>query len=137
MSVLIDVNLLLACAWQSHAQHAAASAWLDAQPAFHTCTMVELGFVRVSMSPGFRVSFADAASALSAIKQSAASHSLADHLDLAQLPPLARYADVTDAYLVALARANGLLLATLDDALCVKPWAVGVAFNPLSQAPAP
>lgn len=89
------------------------------------------------MSPGFRVSFADAVSALSAIKQYSSAHPLADHLDLALLPPLTRYADVTDAYLVALARTNGLQLATLDDALCMMPWAVGVAFNPLSRAPAP
>ena len=128
--------MLLACAWQSHAQHAAASAWLDAQSAFHTSAMEELGIVRVSMSPGFRVSFADAVSALSAIGRYASAHSLADHLDLSQLPPLTRYADVTDAYMVALARANGLQLATLDDALCMKSCAEGVAFNPLSQAPA-
>ncbi|MGA2660846.1 MAG: AbrB/MazE/SpoVT family DNA-binding domain-containing protein [Verrucomicrobiota bacterium] len=40
-------------------------------------------------------------------------------------------ADVTDAYLVEMARAHGLRLATLDDELCKKPGAVGTAENPL------
>jgi predicted nucleic acid-binding protein len=29
VSYLLDVNLLLASVWRSHAQHAKASAWLD------------------------------------------------------------------------------------------------------------
>ena len=40
---------------------------------------------------------------------------------------------MTDAYLVTLARAHKhkLKLATLDDTLCGKPWAKGIAENPL------
>ena len=60
MSVLLDVNLLLACAWQTHARHAAAVAWLRTMRAVHVCTVVELGFLRVSMGPAFRVPFAAA-----------------------------------------------------------------------------
>jgi hypothetical protein len=45
------------------------------------------------------------------------------------------HADVTDAYLVTLAKTHGLRLATLDQILCAKPWARGVAENPLARGP--
>jgi predicted nucleic acid-binding protein len=45
--------------------------------------------------------------------------------------PVASHADITDAYLVELARAHGLKVATLDDGLCRKSWATGIAENPL------
>ena len=41
--------------------------------------------------------------------------------------------DTTDAHLVTLAKRHGLKLATLDEALLAKPWAAGVAENPLLQ----
>jgi len=44
---------------------------------------------------------------------------------------LTSHAYVTDAYFVELARAHRLKLATLDDELCKKPWAAGIAENPL------
>ena len=43
------------------------------------------------------------------------------------------YKDTTDAHLVTLAKRHGLKLATLDGTLIAKPWAVGVAENPLLQ----
>ena len=64
MSHLLDVNLLLACGWGSHARHAEARAWLEGQPTFTTSPLSELGFIRVSMSPGYRATFADAQAAL-------------------------------------------------------------------------
>lgn len=137
MSVLLDVNLLLACGWQTHAQHGAAVAWLDSVSEFHTCPLVELGFLRVSMSPGFRVSFADAAKALADIKARKGGRMLSDDLDTAALPQLAAHAEVTDAYLVELARSKGMRLATLDDSLCEKSWAAGVALNPLAKVQTP
>jgi hypothetical protein len=38
------------------------------------------------------------------------------------------------AYLVALAKAHGLKLATLNESLCAKGWARGIAENPLNHA---
>jgi predicted nucleic acid-binding protein len=52
-------------------------------------------------------------------------------LSAARLPPLRTHADVTDAYLVEIAREHGLKLATLDDDLCKKTWAAGIAENPI------
>lgn len=131
MSHLLDVSFLLACGWSSHAQHSSARAWLERQSAFATSPLAELGFIRVSMSPGYRASFADAQAALANITSRRQARWVNADLPAARLPPLASHADVTDAYLIELARAHGLRLATLDDGLCKKPWAVGVAENPL------
>lgn len=131
MSHLLDVNFLLACGWSSHARHTAARAWLEAQSSFTTSPISELGFIRVSMTPGYRASFADAQSALADITSRRQARTVAADLPAVRLPALANYSEVTDAYLVELARAYGLKLATLDDVLCQKPWAAGVAENPL------
>jgi len=47
-----------------HAQHSQASAWLDRQAGFVTCPLAQLGFLRVSLSPGYRAAPADALAAL-------------------------------------------------------------------------
>lgn len=131
MSHLLDVNFLLACAWQSHANHARARAWLEAQPSFTTCPISQLGFLRVSLSPGYRAGFADALAALEDITDRKGAQFIADDLPGNKVHPVTSYSDMTDAYLVALAKAHGLKLATLDGPLCGKAWAKGIAENPL------
>ena len=131
MSHLLDVSFLLACGWSSHARHAAARAWLERQPVFTTSPLAELGFIRVSMTPAYRASFADAQAALTDITSRKQARWVTAGLRAAHLPPLDSHTDVTDAYLVGLARAHSLKLATLDDELCGKPWATGIAENPL------
>jgi toxin-antitoxin system PIN domain toxin len=133
VSALLDVNLLLACGWQTHAEHARALAWLGGETEFFTCPLVELGFIRVSMGPAFRASFADAVEALSAIKRRANARMIPVDLDATRLPPLSAHGDVTDAYLVSLAHEHGLQLATLDMPLTEKPWALGIAFRPFEK----
>lgn len=66
MSHLLDVNLLLACAWSGHADHARANRWLNSTTAFATAPITQMGFLRVSMSPAYGASFADAKTALAA-----------------------------------------------------------------------
>ena len=131
MSHLLDVNLLLACGWRSHPDHAAARNWLSRQSRFTTCPISQLGFLRVSMSPGYRSSFADAQTALAGITAMRQAQFIRDDLPTAKLPSLGSHAEVTDAYLVELAKSHSLKLATLDKALCQKSWAVGIAENPL------
>ncbi len=131
MSHLLDVNFLLACAWQSHANHAKARAWLEAQTSFATCPITQLGFLRVSLSPGYRASFSDAMAALEDITNRKQAQFLADDLPGAKVPPVTSFSDMTDAYLVALAKKHDLNLATLDAQLCGRPWAKGIAENPL------
>ncbi|WP_042724958.1 PIN domain-containing protein [Chthoniobacter flavus] len=130
MSFLLDVNLLLACGWQTHVEHARALAWLDGQSEFYTCALVELGFIRVSMGPGFRALFTDTLPALREIKSRSSARTIEVDLDVIQLPIVSSHSDVTDAYLVSLARSHGLQLATLDAPLIAKAWATGVAVRP-------
>ena len=131
MSHLLDVNLLLACAWQSHADHSKARAWLERQKNFATCLISQLGFLRVSLSPGYRASFGNALAALADITSRKGAEFIADDLPAAKVPAVTSHADMTDAYLVTLAKAHKLKLATLDASLCGKAWAKGVAENPL------
>jgi toxin-antitoxin system PIN domain toxin len=131
MNHLLDVNFLLACAWQTHQRHAAANAWLGKQQTFATCPISQLGFLRVSMSPAFRADFSDALVALDGVLSQRGTTFIPDDLPAADIAPVTGYADTTDAYLVALAKAHGLKLATLDDALCRSQWAMGTAVNPL------
>ena len=131
MSHLLDVNFLLACGWSSHVKHASTRAWLEGQAAFTLCPLSELGFLRVSLTPGFRATFADAQAALANITSRKQARFVSADLPASKLPALASHADVTDAYLVELARAHGLKLATLDNSLCQKSWASGIAENPV------
>jgi uncharacterized protein len=131
VSHLLDVNVLLACAWASHADHARANRWLNSVPQFATASVTQMGFLRVSMSPAYGASFADAKAALNAILKLNSHSFLPDATRVDSLPAVSSAKDVTDAHLVRLAVAHGLRLATLDDHLCRKPWAVNVAENPL------
>ncbi len=131
MSHLLDVNFLLACAWQSHTNHREARSWLERQRTFATCPITQLGFLRVSLSPGYRASAPDALAALEDITRRKGAHFLAEGLPVDRLPGIESHSDSTDAYLVTLARHHHLKLATLDAALCRKPWAKGIATNPL------
>ena len=137
MSCLLDVSFLVALGWSSHADHAATIAAVDRMPGFCTCAATQMGFLRVSLSPAFRSSFAEAIKCLETMLASPRHSFLADETAAADLPAVGNRQEVTDAHLVTLAKRHGLKLATLDKALCAKPWAAGVAFNPLTQAPAP
>ena len=92
---------------------------------------MELGFIRMSMTPGFRATFEDAQAVLSEIVGGTQVHRIPAHMPASCLPLLRTHGEVTDAYLVELARFHSLKLATLDDELCRKPWALGIAVNPL------
>lgn len=131
MSHLLDVNFLLACGWHSHSKHAAAREWLERQNSYTTCPLSELGFLRVSMTAGYRATFADALAALEDITRRKQARWVPDDIAPRSLPALVSHSDVTDAYFVELARKHRLKLATLDEQLCRKSWASPVAENPL------
>jgi uncharacterized protein len=133
VSHLLDVSFLVACGWASHTDHPAARRWLDVQPRFYTSPLTQLGFLRVSISPAFRAAFEDARTVLLQLTGAKGARFLPDTLPGSVLPLLQTANEVSDAYFVALARARRLRLATLDDALCAKPWAAGIAVNPLSR----
>ena len=131
MSHLLDVNFLLACAWSDHAEHVRANRWLNSLAKFSTAPVTQMGFLRVSMSVAYGASFGDAQTALRAILRLRSHRFLTDAVPADSLPALSSGKDVTDAHLVRLADSQGLKLATLDGGLCKKPWAAGIAENPL------
>jgi len=130
VSHLLDVNFLIACGWQSHAEHVRASRWLRTARSFATSSISEMGFLRVSLSPAFGARFEDAIAALEAILKMRGHRFVRDDTRAGSLPHVTTSKDVTDAHLVYLARRYRLKLATFDAALCEKPWAQGVAEDP-------
>ena len=137
MSWLLDVNVILASRWTTHAGHSAAKAWIDSAELFHTCAITELGFVRISLSPAYRATWDEVQEALRKLQARPGYRFLSDDVDGTAAPQTSSK-DTTDAHLVVLAKKHGLKLATLDAALITQPWATGVAANPLlPTVPAP
>jgi predicted nucleic acid-binding protein len=50
---LLDVNVLIALAWDDHEHHTSAQAWFGrlADEFFATCNVTQSGFVRLSLNP--------------------------------------------------------------------------------------
>jgi len=118
---LLDVNALLALAHQDHADHEKASIWYKetarAASGFLTCPITELGFLRVSMQAGLSRNLDAAQDTLSGMKKSSRVPFVfvPDAMAVEKLPPYVRTpAQLTDGYLLLLAKANGAKLATLD-----------------------
>ena len=130
MSWLLDVNLILASRWTTHAQHLTAKAWLDSVDEFYCCPITELGFVRISLSVAYSATWDETQESLKALHDRSNYRFLADDVDGAA-PPETGSKDTTDAHLVTLAKQSGLKLASLDSNLLAKPWASGIVENPL------
>ena len=129
MSWLLDVNLILASRWTTHAEHAAVKAWLDSVEEFHTCSITELGFVRISLSVAYNSTWNEVQESLGALHARVGHRFLADDVDGTSAPQTGS-TDTTDAHLVSLSRRHGLKLATWTRAWSLSP-AKGVAENPL------
>jgi predicted nucleic acid-binding protein len=117
---LLDVNALLALAHQDHADHEKASIWYRetarTASALLTCPITELGFLRVSMQAGLSRNLEAARDTLYGMKRSSRVpfDFVPDTLGAEKLPPYVRSpAQLTDGYLVQLAKTNGAKLATL------------------------
>jgi len=130
---LLDVNFILASRWTTHPDYQALKAWLDSMTGFHTCAISELGFVRISLSTAFGATWDDVQESLEKLHARNGHTFLADDVKGTDAPETSSK-DTTDAHLVALAKRHGLKLATLDAALAAKPWAAGVAENPLPRS---
>jgi toxin-antitoxin system PIN domain toxin len=121
---LLDVNALVALAWDSHVHHAAMRSWFAANGdgGWATCPITESGFVRVSSNPKVLPSpiGIDAARAvLSALRSAPGHRFLADDVSLTDedVPAISGYRSVTDAHLLTLARRRGVHLVTFDPAI--------------------
>lgn len=121
---LLDVNALIALAWDSHIHHAAIRRWFAANSAegWATCPVTESGFVRVSSHPKVLPSPLGTAAAREVLAQlrSAGSHRfLTDDVSMvdADVPAVSGHRQVTDAHLLTLARRNDARLVTFDSGL--------------------
>jgi hypothetical protein len=123
MTFLLDVNVLMALLWENHEHHQVARNWLRGITGFATCPVTQLGFARVSSHPslGYSMSPEEAFSVLRAFLADVRHRFVSDDLsceDRVVRTDLIRAANqVTDHYLVALARHHRLTLATFDETL--------------------
>ena len=126
---LLDVNVLIALVDPVHVQHEQAHEWFSrvGKKGFATCPITENGLLRIvghpkyPNSPGTPAIVLDSLAAIRALK----GHtfwpddiSLADqrYLDASRL---SSHAQITDSYLLALARAHQGRLASMDRKLVV------------------
>lgn len=121
---LLDVNVLVALAWDSHIHHAAAVEWFTAEGAdgWATCPVSESGFVRVSSNPKVLpspIGVEDAREVLRGLCSVAGHRFLADDVSMTDddVPRLAGHRQVTDAHLLTLARRHEMPLVTFDTRL--------------------
>ena len=121
MTYLLDVNALLALGFANHEFHDRVAAWVRARPAptLATCSITELGFIRVlAQAPAYGLTVAQARTFLLKMKEAGASRFtfMADDHDISHLPAWVKTPkQITDGHLVKLADANGGSLATLDE----------------------
>lgn len=118
----------MALLWENHEHHAKARSWFQKVTAFSTCPVAQLGFARVSAHPllGYGMTPDDAFGVLRRFLADSRHQFVPDDLSCAdrvlRTDLMTGPNQVTDRYLVALARQHGLNLATLDEPL-VKQFA--------------
>lgn len=123
MTRLLDVNLLMALLWENHEHHIQARSWFKGVPAFATCPVVQLGFARVSAHPllGYGLTPEMAFGVLRQLLADPRHEFIPDDLSctdrVVRTELMASANQITDRYLVALARQHGFNLATLDQPL--------------------
>ncbi len=120
MIYLLDVNALVALGFINHEFHSRVATWVKSQnsPSLASCSITELGFVRVlAQAPAYGFTVAQARTLLLRLKQTPMSRLIfiPDEHDISYLPAWARTPkQITDGHLTKLASANGGVLATLD-----------------------
>jgi toxin-antitoxin system PIN domain toxin len=121
---LLDVNALVALAWDSHVHHAAIRTWFATHGAkgWTTCPITETGFVRVSSNPKVLpspISVEAARAVLSALRSAEGHRFVTDDVSLADadVPAISGHRQVTHAHLLTLARRRGERLVTFDAGL--------------------
>jgi len=126
-TALLDLNILTALFWPAHEHHAAAHAWFRdrAHARWATCPLTQLGFVRLVTNPAFSRDALSPAEAVELLAQNVAhaQHEFwSEGLQLSAAVQgiesrLLGYRQLTDAYLLSLARQHKGVLATFDRGL--------------------
>jgi hypothetical protein len=118
---LLDVNALVALGFIHHEFHNRIATWVKAQefPEMATCSITELGFVRVlSQAPAYGFTVVQARTVLLRLKRAKILTFIfiTDNHDISHLPAWVKSPkQTTDGHLVELARVIGAILATLDE----------------------
>jgi uncharacterized protein len=129
---LLDVNALVALAWDTHVHHEAIGAWFDARTGpWATCPVSEAGFVRVSSNPRVlagAIGVAEARGVLRDLRGVGDHRFLVNHVSLtdSDVPPIVGHRQVTDALLLTVARRAGVPLVTFDSKLAALAGDEGV-----------
>jgi toxin-antitoxin system PIN domain toxin len=126
-AALLDINILTALLWPTHEHHGVAHRWFSgrADAPWATCSLTQLGFVRIVSNPAFSRDALSPMEALALLGENLAHPTHEFWTDSLQVPPavkgiearLQRYKQLTDAYLLALARRRKGVLATFDRGL--------------------
>lgn len=123
MKYLLDVNALVALGFLQHEFHERVARWMRHSasrevPEFVTCSITELGFIRVlAQLPQYDLTISQARTLLLRIKagKSLRFTFIPDDHDVSHLPGWVRTPkQTTDGHLAELAKAHGAILATLD-----------------------
>lgn len=123
MKHLLDVNALVALGFFQHEFHERVAHWVrflaaEETPELATCSITELGFIRVmAQAPQYGFDISKARALLLRLKtaRTAKFTFLSDDQDVSHLPAWVKAAKrTTDAHLLQLARSKGCIFATLD-----------------------
>jgi predicted nucleic acid-binding protein len=123
MRYLLDVNALVAFGFLQHEFHERVAHWVRALasrgvPELVTCSITELGFVRIlAQAPQYGFTVTHARTLLLRLKTESTLKFtfIPDDHDVSHLPRWVKTAkQTTDGHLAQLAKANGAILAMLD-----------------------
>jgi toxin-antitoxin system PIN domain toxin len=126
-AALLDINILTALLWPTHEHHDAAHRWFGgrADASWATCSLTQLGFVRIVSNPAFSRDALSPLEALALLGENLAHPAHEFWTDRLQVPAAVKgiedrlqgYKQLTDAYLLALAHRRKGVLATFDRGL--------------------
>ena len=117
MTVLLDANVLIALTIEEHEHHERATTWASNLINFSICPIVEGGLIRFLVRSG--ESPIAAVDLIQRIRDLPSCEFWPDSISYTaiDLGHVTGHRQVTDAYLVGLARDHGGVLATLDEGL--------------------
>jgi len=118
MTYLLDVNALIALGYKQHVFHKRVSAWA-ARKSIATCSIAELGFVRIlAQIPEVDIPLATSQELLATMKRERRLTQISDSQSAIHLPKWVQTPrQITDGHLLVLAQSNGLTLATCDEGI--------------------
>lgn len=123
MKYLLDVNALIALGFIHHQFHSRVRAWVQSSEtsSFLTCSITELGFVRiVAQATTYGFTVLQARTLLLELKKQSPLRFefISDGNDISHLPTWVRTPkQITDGHLMQLAIENDAILATFDDGI--------------------